>query len=141
MKTPWHIWVVGLLTLAWNGMGAMDYVMTQIKYPPYMAQFTAEQLDYFYSFPTWVYTAWAIAVWFAVFGSLLILLRNRNAPIVLAVSFFALAATSVHNFVLAEVNMQDIVGQESVYFSAAIFIVSLAFWLYARRMRAAGILR
>ena len=42
-KTPWHIWVVGVLALAWAGIGAIDYVMTQTRNPGYMAQFTQDQ--------------------------------------------------------------------------------------------------
>ena len=29
-KTPWHLWVVGLLTLAWNSIGGFSYTMTRL---------------------------------------------------------------------------------------------------------------
>ena len=25
-KTPWHLWVVAVLALLWNGAGAFDYL-------------------------------------------------------------------------------------------------------------------
>ncbi|NNE87364.1 MAG: hypothetical protein HKN27_04750, partial [Silicimonas sp.] len=62
MKAPWHLWVVGILTLVWNGFGAADYVMTQMDYAPYMAQFTEVERAYFAGFPTWVQATWALAV-------------------------------------------------------------------------------
>ena len=141
MKTPWHLWVVGVVTLLWNGMGAMDYVMTQTKNDAYMAQFTPEQLEYFYNFPTWVQASWAIAVWFSVLGSILLLLRNKNAPLVLGISFIAMAATAIHNFILDEVKMHEVTSAFALYFSGAIFVVALLLWLYARAMRRDGILR
>jgi len=68
MKTYWHIWVVGILTLAWNSIGALDYFMTQSGNESYMSQFSPEQLSFFYGFPIWVNATWAIAVWFSVAG-------------------------------------------------------------------------
>ena len=31
MKTPWHIWVVGLVSLIWHAGGAFDYVMSHLR--------------------------------------------------------------------------------------------------------------
>ena len=76
-KTPWHLWVVGLISLLWNAMGVLDYVMTMSKNEAYLSEFTQEQLDYFFSFPTWVVVSWTVAVWGSLLGSLLLLLRKR----------------------------------------------------------------
>nr|WP_306267749.1 hypothetical protein [Pararhizobium sp. IMCC3301] len=141
MKTPWHLWIVGLATLLWNAMGAFDYFMTQTKNADYLTQFTPEQLTYFQSFPVWVQGSWAVAVWFGVAGSVLLLFRTRWAAPVLGLSFFAMMVTSFHNFVLAEVKMQEVVGAEAIYFSAFIFVIALVLWLYALKMRANGVLR
>ena len=48
VKTPWHLWAVGIISLLWNAFGAFDYVMTKLKNPAYMAAFTPEQQAYFY---------------------------------------------------------------------------------------------
>ena len=29
MKTPVHLWIVGIVTLLWNALGAANYLMTQ----------------------------------------------------------------------------------------------------------------
>ena len=63
MKTPWHLWVIGVVTLLFNAGGAFDYVMTQTQNEAYMAQFSEAELAYFYSFPAWVQGSWAVAVW------------------------------------------------------------------------------
>lgn len=49
-KAPLHLWVVGVLALVWNLIGAMDYVMTQMRNENYMSAFTPEQLDFFTAF-------------------------------------------------------------------------------------------
>ena len=28
--TPWHLWVVGVLTLLWNSVGGFSYTMTRL---------------------------------------------------------------------------------------------------------------
>ena len=62
-KAPWHLWVIGVLTLLWNAMGAFDYLMTQTQNEAYMSEFTPEQLEFFYNFPSWMVAFWALAVW------------------------------------------------------------------------------
>lgn len=138
-RTPWHLWVVGILTLLWNAVGAFDYVMTQTKNGSYMQGFTPEQLDYFYGFPAWVVACWAIAVWGGVLGSLLLLLRKRLAVPVFAVSFVAMAVTTLHNFVLTD-GMRIMGGVGVAVFSGAIFLIALGLVFYARAMRAKGVL-
>ena len=63
VKTPTHLWLVGILSVMWNAVGAFDYTATQYRMESYMSQFTPEQLEYFYGFPAWMDAAWAIAVW------------------------------------------------------------------------------
>ena len=78
-KAPVHLWVVGILALLWNAVGAFDYTATQMRIESYMRQFTQEQLDYFYAFPAWVDGFWAIAVWGSLLGSLALLLKKSWA--------------------------------------------------------------
>lgn len=140
MRAPWHLWLIGLVTLAWNGFAAADYVMTQYRYEPYMSQFTPEQLAYFESFPAWVQGTWALAVWLSVAGSLLLLFRSRLAAACFGLALVFMAATFVHNFVLAETKMSDIMGPEAFYMTGAIVVVAVLLWLYARAMVRRGVL-
>ncbi len=138
-KTPWHLWVIGGIALLWNAMGGLDYVMTQTGNEAYLSGFTAEQLAYFQSFPTWVVSAWAIAVWGGVLGALLLLIRRRLAVPVFLVSIIALAITTFHNYILS--NGMEVVGDAfSLGFTAVIFIVALALFLYARAMQKQAVL-
>ena len=139
VRAPRHLWVVGILSLLWNAMGAFDYLMTQTKNEKYMAAFTPEQLEYFYGFPTWVVACWAIAVWGGVVGSALLLARRAMAAPVFLVSFLAMVATTIHNFVLTD-GMMKMGGGGAIVFSAVIFVVALLLVLYSRAMRRRGVL-
>ena len=43
VKTPWHLWVVGIVALLWNAIGALDFTATQMRFEFYMSQFTETQ--------------------------------------------------------------------------------------------------
>jgi hypothetical protein len=138
VKAPIHLWIIGVVTLLWNLIGAYDYLMTQTRNEAYMANFEPAQLEYFYSFPVWAEATWAIAVWGALLGSILLLLRKRLAAPVFLVSFVAMVITAVYNYGLSE--GMEIQGTGGFIFSVVIFFVALGLWLYARAMSARGVL-
>ena len=138
-RTPVHLWVVGVMALLWNAVGAFDYAATQFRLEGYMSQFTAEQLEYFYGFPAWAVAAWAIAVWFAVFGSLALLLRRRLAYVLFLVSLVAMVASTVHSFVLSD--GAEIMGNAGVIFSGVIFVIGVLLLWYSKAMMERGVLR
>ncbi len=137
--TPIHLWIVGVVAVLWNSMGAMDYVMTQSRNEAYMAKFTPEQLEFFYGFPAWLDGAWAIAVWGGVLGSLLLLLKKRAAVAVFMVSLAGMIITTVHNYFIA--NGFEVVGDAvALAFSGLIFVAAIALVVYSRRMANEGVL-
>lgn len=133
VATPRHLWIVGVVALLWNAMGAFDYVMTQTRNAGYMARFTPEQLEYFTGFPAWVDGAWALAVWGAVAGSVLLLLRSRWAGLAFLVSLVCMVITTIHNYFLSN-GLEIMGGAGPLAFSAVIFLVSVGLFIYARAM-------
>lgn len=149
MKTPWHLWIVGAVTLLWNAGGAYDYVMVRTGNPDYLdamtSQGSAEQaetyLAYLADFPIWVSTCWALGVWGAVLGSALLLLRSRYALHAFSVSFLGMLGNSLWGYFLSPTPMTQMMGSGAVLFSIAIFVVALLLILYARAMSKRGVLR
>src|ERR1039458_10394440 len=123
-KTPWHLWVVGVVSLLWNSVGAMDFVMTQTKNKAYMSGFTPAQLDFYYGFPGWVVAAWGIAVWGGVLGSLFLLIRRRQAVHFFVASIIGMVLTDIRNFSAAN-GMKIMGGAGALMFSAAIFVIGV----------------
>lgn len=138
-KAPRHLWIVGVLAVLWNGIGAIDYAATQFRYQPYMSQFTPEQLAYFYGFPAWATSTWAIAVWSAVIASLGLLLRKSWAVALFGLSIAAMLVTAFYNFVLRD--GLDMMGTGGALFTVVIWVVAFALFFYARRMAGRGVLR
>ena len=138
-KTPVHLWIVGAVALLWNAVGAFDYVATQMRLEGYMSQFSQEQLEYFYGFPAWAVAAWATAVWFALFGSVALLLRRRLAYLLFTISLLAMLLSTFHSFVLSE--GAAMMGSGGVVFSGLIFIIALLLVWYSKAMTRRGVLR
>lgn len=137
-KTPIHLWIVGILSLLWNAVGAFDYTATQSRLESYMSQFTAEQLEYFYSFPVWMDAAWAIAIWSSLLGSIGLLLRKAWAVWLFAVAILGLAVSTLYNFVLSD--GMAMMGGGAAIFSAVIWIIALILLFYSRAMAARKVL-
>lgn len=138
-RTPRHLWIVGIIALLWNAIGVFDYSMTQSRNAGYMASFTPEQLAFFYGMPRLVVSAWAVAVFGGLAGSLLLLLRRRLAVWVLLASLLGVVTTTFHNYVLAD-GMAVAGDPFSLVLTAVIFLVALGLLLYASTLRTRGVL-
>lgn len=139
-ETPRHLWIVGILALLWSCVGALDFVMTQTRNEAYLSAFTPEQLAFFFGFPAWVVATWAIGVWGAVIGCVLLLMRKRLAAPILLASVLAMVVTTIQNFVFSE-GMEVMGDAFSLIFTAVIFLIAVALVLYARAMVRRGALK
>ena len=136
---PIHLWIIGILSLLWNAIGAIDYLATQFGVASYMSQFSPEQLDYFDAFPTWMVAAWATGVWGSVLGSVALLLRKTWAFWLFLASLIGLALSSIYNFALSD--GLEIMGSGAAIFNAVIWLIALFLLFYARAMVKRGVLK
>ena len=145
-KTPWHLWALGIISLVWFAGGANDYVQMKTENIDYMqaaADASGVSLKtiqaYFGSYPLWASAVWALGVWGAVAGALLLLLRSRFAFHAMLISLFGLLASTVYSFTS---NMPAEMSTPFFWvFSALIWLSVIGLAYYARRMTAAGVLR
>lgn len=138
-RTPWHLWAVGALSLVWNSVGALDFVMTETRNRAYMDALTPGQREYFYGFPMWVVAAWGIAVWGGTLGSLMLLFRSRFAVPLFLASLAFMILTDLYTFALS--NGLKVNGAGILVFSAVIFVIGLLLFAYSRSMCRRGVIR
>ena len=140
-KTPWHLWVVGAVSLLWNAVGAFDYTMTKMKNADYLASFTPEQQAYFASVPIWANIGWALGVWGSVIGSALLLARSRHAVTAFLISMIGLALSCIYQFGMHYGDLARMFGSFPLIFTGIIWVILIALYLYARAQVAKGVLR
>lgn len=140
-KSPWHLWLVGTIAVLFNGIGVFDFVMAMSQGANYMAKagMTPEQIAHYQQMPGWMTVVWAVGVFGALLGSVLILLRRRLAAPVLAVSLVAFIVSLLYTYVMT--NGGDIMGQQMAIASTVIFVLLAFFTWYAWRMGKRGVLR
>jgi len=135
-KTPWHLWAVGILTLLWNGIGIFSYMVTHLGKLESLGM-TAADIAYFDSFPAWANALWAMGVWGAFFGSLLLLFRSRWAVTSLIISVIGLIGSTYFQRVIIEIPEHF----DSIGLSLAIWVITLFMLWYAHKMKGEGVLK
>lgn len=140
-KTPWQLWLVAILSLLWNAGGGFDYVMIRTGNSAYLDQMTPEQIAYVGEFPIWVSIAWALGVWGALAGSVLLLLRSRHALWAFILSGIGIAGNLAWGLFISPTPMSTLGGPGAMWFTFAIVIVALFLIYYAARLNTRGVLR
>jgi hypothetical protein len=102
-QTPWHVWVVGVLSLLWVAYPSYDFISTITRGEAYWREsgMTQAMIDYYNAMPAWMYGPWVMGVWGAVAGSILLLLRNRFAVHAFAVSLVGAVITMLYGQVIS----------------------------------------
>lgn len=135
-RPPSHLWLVGLATLVFNTMGIISYLTTKLGMLAEMG-LTPSQIAFMESYPAWVSVFWALGVWGAFAGSVLILLRSKWAVAAMVVALAGLAVVTFYHYAMIEMPAD----MQSPALDLGIWVVSLFLLVYARRMTAAGVLR
>jgi hypothetical protein len=139
-KAPIWFWILAVIGLLWFAMGAFDYSATQLQLDFYMSAFTEEQLAYFYGIPAWYVATWAISVWGAVAGAVLLLMRKKAASLMFLISLISFVIGAIYSYGFTNA-MEIMGGIGPVIFSAVIFLSILGYFWLARSASASGILR
>lgn len=140
-KAPWHLWVVGVISLLWNAIGVWDYTQTRLRGMDYLKSMGSDEaaMAYIDSFPLWADIAWALGVWGAFGGSVLLLLRSRFATIAFALSLLGAIASNIYPFMSEPpAVMQSAMAR---VFAIVIVVIAAALLWYSRKQAAAGVLR
>ena len=138
--TPWHLWLVGLLSLAWNGYGAFDFIQTTTRGEAYMraSGFDDAMIAYFTAMPTWMYAPWIMGVWGAVLGSLLLLARSRWAVHAFAISLIGAFVSAIYTYFIGK-GLQAL-GPVAHVQLVILAVAALLLW-YASAMAKKAVLR
>jgi len=136
------LWVVGILALLWNAIGVTDYVMMRTRNEEYFRSVMPDlnvgaALAYMDSMPLWASIGWALGVWGAVAGTLLLFARSRHSVVVLMVSLIGALISFAHQFA----GPTPPAGMDDPVVPIIVTGIAVALLLYARWMTARGVLR
>ena len=99
-------WIIGVLALIWNAMGADAYIEQAFNTVRYQEMYTPEQLEIADAVPAWVTAMFAIAVFGATIASILLLMRKKMAAMLFTISFLAVVIQMSYNFLLGGMGVE-----------------------------------
>jgi hypothetical protein len=140
-KTPWHIWLIGVIAVLFNAIGVFDFVMSMALGAKYLASagMTPDQIAHYQGMPSWMTVVWAAGVFGAFLASILLLLRRKLALPVFILSLAAFLISLLYTYVLTDGGA--VMGQQMAITSAVILGLLVLFSWYSRFMAVRGVLR
>ena len=140
MKTPWHLWLIGVIALLFNSIGVFDFVMSMAQGATYQASagMTPDQIAHYQQMPGWMTVVWAVGVFGAFLASILLLLRRKLALPIFVLSLAAFLVSLLYTYVLT--NGGAVMGQQMAIASAVIAGLLVFFAGYSRFMGVRGVL-
>ena len=141
--TPWHLWAVGVVSLLWNGYGAYLFIMSNTRGEAFYRELGMPQamIDYQNAMPMWMYVPWTVGVWGALFGSILLLLRQGLAVWAFGLSLIGAVVSLLYGKVIDPAPAPPPEMAVSAWMPYVIAgIAALLAW-YAWAMRGRGVLR
>ncbi|HYC75747.1 hypothetical protein [Brevundimonas sp.] len=143
MRTPWHLWAVGVISLLWNAFGGYDFIMSVTQGETYWraSGMTDAMIAYYGAMPTWMYGPWVLGVWGAVAGSVLLLMRSRYAVHAFALSLLGAVVSLLYGAVIDKAPPPPPEMAMMAYMPYVIVLIAAFLAWYAWTMSKKGVLR
>ena len=137
VKPPVWFWVVGVVALLWNLMGAMAYIGQAYMTDEVKAALPADQQALLENIPAWATAAFAIAVWGGVLGCLALLLRKKWARPVLVISLLGILVQMSYSFFMS--NALEVYGTaQGMVMPLLIIVIGVVLVLFAKSSQNKG---
>lgn len=94
VRVHWSFWVIGAITLIWNLMGAVNFIV-QMN-PDSLAAFRETERAIIEGRPAWATMGFAVAVFGGAVGSLLLLFRKSISYYFFVASLVGVVAAQTH---------------------------------------------
>jgi hypothetical protein len=134
-KTPWHVWVVGILSLLWNGSGAYTIMLAQAGRLP---NISADEAAYYAAQPLWFVISTDIALVAAIAAAIALLLRRQIAVWLFAISLIAIFVNNTYE--LATGTSRMLVDRGALVVTCIIAILAVLQLVYAMAMKKRAVL-
>ena len=134
VKVPVWYWIVSILALIWNLIGAMAYLGQAFITDEIKATMPVEQVTLLENTPAWVTAAFAFAVWGGVLGCIALLLRKKWAKPVLVISLVGLLVQLGYSFFMT--NALEVYGPaQGMVMPIVLLLIGVGLVLFANSAR------
>ena len=130
--TP-HAWLKPLAwaALVWNLLGVFAFIMQQLMTPEMIALLPENQQDAYRNIPLWSTAAFAVAVFSACLGSIMLIVRKALAREFFLVSFIAVLVQQYYNFVV--IDSLAMFGSSALAMPFCVIVIGLVLLLISNK--------
>ena len=132
-------WIIAIIALLWNIMGVMAYLGQVYITNDVLNTMTAEQQELLANTPSWSTGVFAVAVFGALLGSLLLLFRKKWAT-----SFFLVSLIGVlinMGYSLFATNQIEVYGTvQGIVMPLIIIVIAIFLYMYSKKAATNGLI-
>ena len=133
---PWHLWVVALLTLLWNGAGAVTIALAQMGN---RLDMDPSEVAYYAAQPRWFVLTTDIATVLPIVAAVALLRCSRSAVWLFLLSLVLIVLNNAYDVAVGtSLTLKD---DDWRMLTIAIVVIALLQFAYARWLGTRGILR
>jgi hypothetical protein len=136
---PAWFWATAVLAVLWNGIGVYQYLVQVTATEASLQALPLAHQEFYDAIPVWATSGFAVAVFGALAGSVLLLLRNRFAELMFVISLIGLFLQDIHAFVMG--HGIEVFGAGAIGLPATVLAIGVALFFFARVGTARGWLR
>ena len=122
-KAPKWFMIVAVISLVWNLLGVMAYLMQVTMSPEVLATLPEAQLEILENTPAWATAAFAIAVNGGAIGCLLLVLKRNLAGFFLQLSLAGVLVQMFHSFFMSK--SFEVFGPGSLVMPVMVIIIAI----------------
>jgi cytochrome bd-type quinol oxidase subunit 2 len=135
-RTPWHLWVVAILVLLWNGSGAITIMMAQAGTLPNL---TPDETAYYASQSLALVVLTDVALLTPLAAAIALMFRSKAAVWLFAVSLICIFVTDTWG--ILDGTSRALANTTALVVTCIIFVLAVLELIYARAMQQRGVLR
>lgn len=129
-RTPWHLWAVAILTLLWNGSGAVTILLAQMGRLP---NIDPDEAAYYAAQPLWLIITMDIATFAPIAAAVALLLRSALSVWLFALSLALILVNNLYELVAG--TSRALVNQGALVVTAIIVVIAVLQLVYANAMK------
>ena len=137
-EVHWSFWVIGVVTLVWNVMGAMNFVVQMNA--DMVAAMPDTHRAIIDSRPVWATAGFGFGVFGGALGCLLLLLRKSAAKYLFIASLLGVIVTMVHTLRVASSEIDFGLLEVSMMIIMPLLVAALLVW-YSKHAESRGWVR
>jgi hypothetical protein len=121
-KVHWSFWLIGIIALLWNLMGAINFLM-QMN-PEMIASYRESERAIIVGRPIWATSAFALGVFVGTLGSVVLLVRKALSFYLFGVSLAGVVLTQAYTFSIGiSFSLAEMLGIVLSPIAVAVFLV------------------